>query len=300
VVFPTPTQKFFTKDDKRRFRAYELQPTNGIHVKVIADYTDDGKSHKAGDELFITGADMPIYYPREEHAIISYGDSDKTYAVAIPSGEGRYVLSRSTGEIRLITGPEMFLPNPIEQVIVRRILSQSECELYYPGNRQAQQFNQSLRAEGADDASSDFALMEQTLGGTASAHAATRGLYSSVATTSASASPARATFADQLSRNTQYTPPRMLTLDSKFDGAVRIDVWSGFAVQVVNSNGDRRAVLGPTTVLLEYDEYLERLVLSTGTPKKDATRITTPYLEHGSAARPLSSRRAGFDTRAGL
>lgn len=280
VVFPTPTQKFFTKDGKRKFRAYELQPTNGIHVKVIADYVDeDGKPRKAGDELFITGADMPIYYPREEHAIISYGGADKTFAVAIPSGEGRYVLNRLTGNIALIIGPSMFLPNPIEQVIVRRILSQSECELYYPGNRQVQQFNQTLITESTD-VTHDVAMMDQGTRAMASAMNAVGGLYATSA--SSSASPAKATFADQLSRSTQYTPPRMLTLNSKFDGAVRIDVWSGFAVQVVNSKGDRRAVIGPTTVLLEYDEYLERLVLSTGTPKRDDKRITTPYLRYVS------------------
>ena len=68
VVFPTPTQNFFTKQDRigfqRKFRAFELQPSNGIHIKVIADYQNSDHIYHAGDELFITGSDMPIYYPR--------------------------------------------------------------------------------------------------------------------------------------------------------------------------------------------------------------------------------------------
>jgi major vault protein len=72
----------------------------------------------------------------------------------------------------------------------------------------------------------------------------------------------------------------MITLNTKYDGAVRIDVWSGFAVQVVNSKGQRKPIVGPQTVLLEYDEYLERLSLSMGTPKHDAARLATPYLRY--------------------
>jgi major vault protein len=271
VVFPTPTQKFFTRKDgggvQRKFRAYELQPTNGIHIKVIADYED----HVAGDEMFITGADLPIYYPREEHAIISYGGNDKSYAVAIPSGEGRYVLDRHSGAIALVTGPMMFLPNPIKEVIVRRILTSNECELYFPGNQEVQQINRTLTASGID-ASSDPASIAATMARNFTPAPSIQNAYASA--TSATA------FADQLPRSTAYSPPRMITLNTKFDGAVRIDVWSGFAVQVVNSKGVRRPVIGPRTVLLEYDEYLERLSLSTGTPKRDSSRLVTPYLRY--------------------
>ena len=85
-----------------------------------------------------------------------------------------------------------------------------------------------------------------------------------------------------MARSTAYTPPRMITLDTKFDGAIRIDVWTGFAIQVVNSNGERRTIVGPHTVLLQYDEYLERLSLSKGKPKSSDTVIKTPYLRYTS------------------
>lgn len=270
VVFPTPTQEFVTKKDnngtiQRKFRAYELQPTNGIYIKVIADYKDDdGDQKTAGDEMFITGEDMPIYYPREEHAIIKYGNQDKTYAVAIPSGEGRYVLNRNTGVIRLVTGPAMFLPNPINEVIVRRVLSVTECEQYYPGNRVALQVNDALRSTQTETNG-----IVETSRGIMDSHLA--GAISKATTTA---------FADQLERGTVYTPPRTITLDTKYDGAVNIGVWSGYAVQIVNSKGERRTVIGPKSVLLEYDEHLEKMSLSTGKPKSDERRINTPYLRY--------------------
>jgi major vault protein len=351
VVFPTPTQKFYTRKlinpageqtEQRKFRAFELQPTNGVHIKVIADYTEnDAKtlaiiSHKAGDELFITGDKSAIYYPREEHAIMSYGGNEKSYAVAIPSGEGRYVLNRANGDIDLFKGPDMFLPNPIRQVIVRRVLSASECELYFPGNREVLDFNNRLREDGID-VTTDPALITTDIARNfvpSRGEVAARKTRQAGAAASLSASPsptmaesqpfgsathysgggsasnassesylsnaslgvpggrgdaggpitprARELGGDVLTRSTVYTPPRMITLDTKYDGAVRIDVWSGHAVQVVDSKGTRKTVIGPRTVLLEYDEYLERLSLSTGKPKTDARKINTPYLRYNS------------------
>lgn len=275
VVFPTPTQQFFTKESERgeisrKFRAYELQSTSGIHIKVIADYEDEsGTKHSAGTELFITGDDMPIYYPREEHAIIKYGAQDKTYAVAIPSGEGRYALNRENGVIRLIEGPAMFLPNPIKEVIVRRVLTPTECEQYYPGNTTVLEINNALRQSQSKSANG---VVEASMG---------RGmLLGATATSTLPRSATQNAFADQMERGTVYTPPRTITLDTKYEGAVNINVWSGYAVQVVNSKGDRRTVIGPKSVLLQYDEHLETLSLSTGKPKNDARKINTPYLRH--------------------
>lgn len=336
VVFPTPTQRFFTRQiinpdgdqvTQRKFRAFELQPTNGVHIKVIADYKDtifdrdtmkmQSVDRKAGDELFLTGTESAIYYPREEHAIISYGGNEKSYAVAIPSGEGRYVLNRENGAIDLVIGPRMFLSNPIKEVIVRRVLSANDCELYYPGNKEVKEFNDRLREDGVDVASDhaelnadiarNFVPARRELldrGAAAASHATSTTLspfgtatyyagnsavdhsnFSGAMLGGAPSLPglpagAKGMAGDHLTRSTKYTPPRMITLDTKFDGAVRVEVWSGFAVQVVNSSGDRRTVIGPKTVLLDYDEYLERLSLSTGRPKSDNRRINTPYLRY--------------------
>jgi major vault protein len=288
VVFPTPTQQFFVKDGARKFRAQELQPTTGMHIKVIADYEENGIKYTAGQELFITGADMPIYYPREEHATITYGGYEKSFAVAIPSGEGRYVLDRENGNIDLVKGPAMFLPNPIKQVVVRRTLSESECDLYFPGNEEVKRINDELRdsnpgnfygnAPGAAAASPQAVSFE-------SYAEDTRLRTRSFAAASYDSSPLREAVGkglagDALSRGTKYTPPRTITLNTKYDGAVRIDVWSGFAVQVVDSKGNRRTVVGPQTILLQYDEYLERLSLSTGKPKNSDRRVPHAYLRY--------------------
>jgi major vault protein len=47
---------------------------------------------------------------------------------------------------------------------------------------------------------------------------------------------------------------------------------------VVNRNGDRRVIVGPQTYLLEYDETLQVMELSTGTPKSDDKLYRTVYL----------------------
>ncbi len=277
VVFPRPTQEFVVSNNgKRKFRAFELQPKTGIHLKIIADYEEGGRSFTVGEELFLTGEEQAIYYPRPEHAVISYGGGDKHFATAIPSGEARYVLDRRTGSIDLVKGPDMFLANPITQVMVRRILTNTECGLWYPGNQEVGEINKSLAAESLvpgspktksgipivqAQSSSDFASWDQKV----------------------SAQVANAPkVADKIQRSGQYTQPRTITIDSKYQGAPKVKVWSGFAVQVVNSKGERRTVVGPQTLLLEYDEYLETVSLSKGRPKNADQRITTVYLKHSS------------------
>ena len=48
---------------------------------------------------------------------------------------------------------------------------------------------------------------------------------------------------------------------------------------VTSKTGRRRIEVGPTTVLLDYDEGLEILSLSTGTPKTTVRALLTPYLQ---------------------
>jgi major vault protein len=164
VVFPRPTEIFSDreiedKDGKksktRKFRAIELNENSGIYVKITADHTDYGKitadhtdesgvEHKQGDELFITGKQQMIYFPREEHAIVKYDNNEIHYGIAIPAGEARYVLDRNTGSISLVKGPKIFLPDPRSQVIVRRLLDFKTCSMLYPGNQAALEHNAAL------------------------------------------------------------------------------------------------------------------------------------------------------------
>ena len=172
VVFPEPTEAFIVRDGARKFRAIELDETQGLHIKVIAPYD----KYKEGDELFITGKETAIYFPREEHSLVG----GKHQAIAIANGDGRYVMNRRTGEIRMVRGPAMLLANPIDETIV--------------GDVQ------------------------------------------------------------------------------------KVAVSVGYAVLVVDKSGRRRVEQGPKNLLLEHDESLERIQLSTGTPKTDTKLAESVYL----------------------
>lgn len=285
VVFPEPTETFKVNDDGlRKSRAYELNEVSGLHIKVIAPYKDAyGVEHNEGDELFITGRrtsggseeESQIYFPRVEHAILKYSGRTRYHAIAIPAGEARYVLSRLTGEVRLEHGPSMFLPDPRKEVIVKRILSDSEVASYYPGNDKVRQYNEQLRItnQEAEEAAALTGMPAYRTG-----HVDTNLLSSSVNYASASMSPKASRSADVIDRGTTYTPPRTIILDSKFEGAVQVRPWTGYAIQVVNQKGDRRIEVGPKTVQLEFDERLEVLSLSTGTPKRSDSPLRTVYL----------------------
>ncbi len=268
VVFPEPTETFVRKNGNVKFKAIELTDHKGIYIKVIADY--DG--HKAGEELFITGKDQKIYFPRAEHAIIKYDNKTVHYAIAIPKGEARYVLNRDNGEIITIQGPAMFLPNPINEVVVRRVLSNRKCELWFPGNEAAIKHNEDLLEETLSG--EDF-VRERSI--EKSRGYSTEALYSASAIKS-SLSAGIADFGDELKRKSKFTAPRSITLDTKFDGAVVINVWPGYAVQVVNKTGERNVVIGPAGFALDYDQTLEVMELSTGKPKTDHDLLKTVYL----------------------
>lgn len=269
VVFPEPTEEFIERDEVRKFKAIELNEISGLYVKVIAPYTEKGVEYKEGDELFITGKDQAIYYPRPEHAIIRYGDKEKNYAVVIPAGEGRYYLNRKTGTITLQRGPSMFLPDPRSEVLVRRLLDPGKVSLYYPGNQEALEYNLSLQSLPRQN--SDSYIEDQAFEESFKKEAARE----SSRTMSASPKIAGSSF----ERSQKFTPPRTITIDSKYEGAVTINIWTGYAVLVVSKTGARKVVVGPETLLLEYDETLQPISLSSGTPKTDEHLIRTVYLQ---------------------
>jgi major vault protein len=274
VVFPEPTEEFIYRDGVRKFKAIELNEMSGLYIKVIAPYNEGKMSYKEGDELFITGKDQMIYYPRPEHAIIKYGKKERHYALAIPAGEGRYYLNRKTGKISLQKGPAMFLPDPREAVLVRRILHPKQVALWFPGNQEALQYNQQLqklaKSETQDFVSDDVIQMEQEmLQPIPAAKALPEKRKEKVSKEIAG---------DEFERGEQFTPPRMLVLDTKYDGAVTINIWTGYAILVVSKTGTRKVIVGPQSYLLEYDENLEAFELSTGTPKTEENTIKSVYL----------------------
>lgn len=275
VVFPRPSETFVEKSGQRKFKAIELNEISGLYIKVIAAYTENGREYKEGEELFITGKDQMIYFPRPEHAIIKYGEQEIHYAVAIPAGEGRYSLNRTTGKVTLIKGPAMYLPDPRTEVVVRRILEPKQVQLWFPGNQEALEYNLRLKqmtkaTAGTEEYLSDGEV-KKAMGGKKSEEA--------LRAQAIPLGPPPDNFAgDDFTRKTGYTPPRTIVLDTKYEGAVAIDCWTGYAVLVVSRTGERKVIVGPRTYLMEYDEYLEAMELSTGTPKSDDKKIKTGYL----------------------
>lgn len=271
VVFPKPTEVFIENKGQNVFRAVELNENMGIYIKVIADYTEgegkDARSYEQGEELFITGKEQKIYFPRAEHAIVKYGSETIHYATAVPSGEGRYILDKITGEVKLVTGPQMLLPDPRKEVIVKRILNDKTIALWYPGNSEALSYNQALRAKVGDSANE---FVEEAPARKAMKGADKTTLYSSSLA---------GYMDDEMNRKSEYSKPRTIKLDTKYEGAVLLNIWPNYAVQVVNKTGDRRVVEGPKVIMLAYDETLEVLELSTGKPKTDHTLLKTSYLQ---------------------
>lgn len=263
VVFPAATETFNEVNGKRQFKTLELSSLSGIYVKVTAPYSEGGRDYKVGEELFITGDEQMIYQPRAEHALIRYGKGKEVHhAIAIPNGEARYVLDRETGDVGMVKGPMMFLPDPRKEVVVKRILDRSQVSLWFPVNDRAYQYNESLRENEGD-----FEALE---GGP---EIPRQSMLAQTASTKVRQ------MADEFVRGTGYTPPRTITLDTKYDGVVTVEPWTGYAIQVVNKEGTRRVVQGPATCLLGYDEILESLSLSTGKPKNTETLLNTVYLQ---------------------
>jgi len=302
VVFPKPTEVFVENEGARKFEAIELSDTSGIYVKVISAYEEGGKSYKVGDELFITGKEQMIYFPREEHAIIKYDKSGIHYSIAIPAGEARYVLDRNTGIVSLVKGPTMFLPDPRKQVVVRRILDYKTCSLLFPNNYMAFQHNAKLAGTDIDTYMSQqgAAIVAGAAAAAMShdgpeanflmsasfdenAYGAMRGMTrerigSKAASRGLAEKASQEAVGNAFQRKTKYQEPRTITLSTKYDGAVALNIYTCYAMMLVRSNGGRRVVQGPQTVLLEYDETPEVLELSTGKPKTTDNLLRTAYL----------------------
>ncbi len=317
VVFPTPTEKFVEAPIKsnpdgkvkaKKFRAQELTPTSGIHIRVIADHTDDaGEAHSAGEELFITGATQPVYFPREEHAIIKYGEQDVHHGIAIPSGEARYVLNRETGVISLVKGPQIFLADPRTQVIAQRALPLNLCELLYPGNAEALTINAErlgiedqdfMGAGGANAAylnssyvrseteNENYALIAGCLfpgvdllsGSTPASRVDAAAVTPDTNRRILIKSASKSLPGDAFDRKSKFTAPRSVILNTKYDGAVTTTLWTGYAMLLIRKSGERRVVQGPGTFELEYDESPQVLTLSRGKPKTMDNPLKTVFL----------------------
>jgi len=263
IAFPEADETFIINDKtgKPKFRAIELSDISGIYLRVIARYEDeDGTVHEPGEELFITGKDQKIFYPRPEVAIISYDGKILHHAIAIPSGEGRYVLHRLTGDVKTVKGPRMYLPDPRTEVIVKRKLSEKECKLWYPGNKDVLKHNDIMPTTTLDsinELSDAFAKLGSTITTTSYSPSSVTLCANSLDNGFLGQDDSSITVNDGFNRGNTYSKPRTITIDNKYDGVVTIEVWTGYAINVVGKDGKRKTIVGPQTYLMEYDETLE-------------------------------------------
>jgi major vault protein len=327
VVFPKPTQEFLIARrldgsiiadsdglPVRKHKAIEINPLQGIQLKFAkngklhyADGTEE--EYKAGDEKFIRGDKMPIYYPEEGHQLVRYDGKSIHYAVAVTEGEAKYVLERETGNVKLEKGPKMLLPDPVKETIVWRPLSERESRTWFPGSAgtgsvESLAFNEKLRTEAGNSpttrqgvvsqgqldkggpgleamalyaSTNDFigASMERGVSYNKSAPARAR---SSVMAESRQGKDQQAVVADVAERKSTYHEPRTLILGAQKRGVPTIKVQPGYAVNLNKSDGRREAVLGPKTILMEFSDTLDILRLSMGKPKNTDTLFETVYL----------------------
>ena len=272
VVFPKPTESFVSNGKSGLvFKAIELSKISGIYVKVIAEYTENKVKHPVGEELFITGEDQMIYYPRPEHAIINYDGKIIHHAIAIPKGEGRYIMNRLTGEITTKIGPAMYLPDPRVEVVVKRKLAPKQCELWYPGNTEAYNYNKSLGekdikptplgslANTSSNFGNNFTTSSSSINYAVNANAWNEICLNMLEDIEELDKEDLDTGID---RKSNYTKPRSIIIDNKYDGVVSLDIWTGYAINIVSKMAiekwcaDRKQFFLIMTRLLKYYSFL--------------------------------------------
>lgn len=259
IVFPRNAgETFYTHQNNATFRPIELgKKRMGIYVKSLVDFTDEsGKKWEAGEEGFITGEDIPFFYPDERLDIIMYGNKLVLYAVTVEAGKAYYLLNRDTGQIELVRGPAMLLPNPVQKVFIERKLTDDVERLWYPG-LVAKRGNRGDRRMDYDES--------ETMRG---------GRFDNQQLSDVSIAPTRkggfeALIAFSTQRDSQFSEPRVIHIGNEVPQAPRINVWQNFAVQVKNADNQTRIVVGPQSTFLEYDEELVTFVKPNGSRELD-------------------------------
>lgn len=313
VVYPQPTETFYSDGQgNRKFRAIELNKQQQLHLKALEDFDDTNPvtketvKRKAGDEWRVTGEDTPIYFPSACVMIIKYttsqGEQLIHFATVVAEGEGRYVLDRSSGKIKTYVGPDMLLPDPTKETLVRRVLTERQSRIWFPGNQAVAAYNKQLR-EATTAAKGGYVTEAEVVRQQVSAASSSRKLsFESVESAAAYDAPTArslrsappvgggaylpttnvAPAGESRVRETKFNPPKTLVLDSGLDGAVKIEVWQGYAVCVVKPNGNQRVVVADDSakkVILDYGETLAEMALSTNTPKSTDRLEETVYLQ---------------------
>jgi len=311
VVFPEPTEEF--REDNTgstAFRALELNEIQRIHLKfskdVVIEVFEGGqkvkKEYKAGDEASFTGAQMPIYYPEEGHQLVTYDGKLVHYAVQVSEGEGRYVLERMTGRVNTVFGPAMLLPDPTKEVIVLRPLTDKQVMDWFPGpngtgSEEALEWNRKLRGRANAEPTTRQGTVSAGRAGQMDAMEAMYLNSAPIAVAAGSSTRSARKSAggfegdmsrqgknqrlegDETERSSTFHSPRTVVLFGKFQGPPLIDLYPGYAVSLVHSDGTRETVEGPKKRLLGFGDNLDTLQASTGKPKSTDRLIRITYLQ---------------------
>lgn len=154
VRFSEPTEWFIVDGSgNRKFRAYELNEQTGLYIKVIADYEDtvevlspDQSTEEtsnerqdvqdSSDELFIHNKTCRST-SRVPNMQSFATTKTKHHAIAIPIQSSYHVLDRESNQYQTPAGKTVHVfARSTQKIIVRRILSDYECGLYYPNNQE--------------------------------------------------------------------------------------------------------------------------------------------------------------------
>lgn len=197
IVFPEPFEHFV--GPSRVFDAHALRPDRGLHLRVVKSFeaTDEGPvpagRYRAGQEHFLSGRDG-YFFPSEVLEVLG-----EVSSIPLAEKEAVYVRELATGQIRTVSGPIAFLPDPTRVQVVRRPLDA-----------------ETKRRWG-------------------------------------------------LTRHDEGRAPAITIPPS--------------TAVLVTARTRREVVRGPQVRILDFDEELGVLSLSTGTPKTDAAVLTTCFLQ---------------------
>lgn len=108
----------------------------------------------------------------------------------------------------------MFLPDPREAVIVQRILIEKQASLWYPGNREVLDFNTRLRDVARYEKPDEYLTQKEVQ------------KYLKQDLSEMEEEPAIEIASDEFVRPKSVTKAKSITLDTKFQGALTIDVWT--------------------------------------------------------------------------
>lgn len=152
-VFPGPYDQFMVKGSRHRiYDAYELLPTRGLWLRVIARISRDEllaklprgvqlekEVYHPGDELLLSGVST-FFFPFNEIEVLSPetgqalvgNDHSRVFieAIGIDQKSGIYVRDLATGEVRLVRGKQSYLVDPRKEVQITRTVPVDDWNLW--------------------------------------------------------------------------------------------------------------------------------------------------------------------------